>query len=70
MAGTRAAEPIGQATVADALVDLSPSEIARLTDLLQRVKARLVEMADAGGTSEIEWPDEIVDGDLTETRVV
>ncbi len=39
--------PIAQSTVGDALVDLSEHDIAHLTQLLSRVKARLGEMAES-----------------------
>lgn len=45
--------PIAQSTVADALGDLSESEVNRLNLLLARVKSRLVEMADNDSVAEI-----------------
>jgi MarR family transcriptional regulator for hemolysin len=52
--------PIGQATVNDALSDLLPREVADLTELLARVKARLAEIAEGDSMTDIEWPDEVV----------
>jgi MarR family transcriptional regulator for hemolysin len=51
--------PIGQATVADALVDLSDREIVRLTELLDRIKARLSELALSDQAADVAWLDEL-----------
>lgn len=50
--------PIAQATVSDALVDLSESDVMRLTQLLSRVKSRLAEMEESDSVAEFELPDE------------
>ncbi len=50
--------PISQSTVADALDDLSDAEITRLTALLARVKARLINMAAYDPSPDIDWNDE------------
>ncbi|MDX2155542.1 MAG: MarR family transcriptional regulator [Hyphomicrobiaceae bacterium] len=65
-----AIQPIGRATVSDALVDLSASEIARLTELLSRVKTRLADLAEADTVAEIEWPDEFVTPQIEESRAL
>lgn len=59
--------PIGEATVADALSDLSAGEIERLTDLLSRVKIRLGDMAMSDSSVEIEWPDETAPREIEAT---
>lgn len=46
--------PIAQATVADALVDLSESEVIHLTQLLTRVKSRLGGLAESDSMVEID----------------
>jgi DNA-binding MarR family transcriptional regulator len=46
--------PIAQATVGDALMDLSESEVAHLTQLLARVKSRLGELAESDSMVEVE----------------
>jgi len=51
--------PISEATVADALSDLSEAEKDRLTKLLSRVKVRLVEIAETDTNTEILWSDEM-----------
>ena len=51
--------PIAQATVADALGDLTGGEIARLTQLLGRVKMRLGEISERDRIDGIDWPDDV-----------
>ncbi|MFM9939011.1 MAG: MarR family winged helix-turn-helix transcriptional regulator [Hyphomicrobiaceae bacterium] len=51
--------PISEATVADALSDLSEADKDRLTRLLSRVKARLVDIAESDPSPEIMWSDEM-----------
>jgi DNA-binding MarR family transcriptional regulator len=46
--------PIAQATVGDALADLTESDVAQLTQLLARVKLRLGDMAENDTIAEIE----------------
>ncbi len=58
--------PIAQATVADALVDLSDNEITRLTQLMTRVKTRLGEIAERDRITGIEWADDVEVNDLAE----
>lgn len=60
--------PISESTVSDALADLSEAEKDRLTKLLFRVKARLVEMAETDQSPEIAWSDEMA-GDAVETEI-
>ncbi len=58
--------PIAQSTVGDALVDLSETDIAHLTQLLSRVKSRLGEMAESDSIVEVamfEGLDDRVMGD-------
>jgi DNA-binding MarR family transcriptional regulator len=51
--------PIAQATVNDALVDLSEAEASQLMDLLTRVKSRLVWLAENDSSSEASLFDAI-----------
>lgn len=44
--------PIAQSTVDDALVDLSEAELSQLTELLARVKSRLVWLSENDSTAE------------------
>jgi DNA-binding MarR family transcriptional regulator len=53
-----AIRPISEATVADALGGLTDAEKDRLTDLLSRVKSRLVEIAESDPSPEIAWSDD------------
>ena len=57
--------PISEATVSDALSDLSEVEKERLTHLLLRVKRRLVEFADSDPSPEITWSDDETDAEIT-----
>lgn len=45
--------PIAQSTTADALVDLSAAEHAKLTELLERVKSRLLQLAEFDNAGEL-----------------
>lgn len=45
--------PIAQSTTADALVDLSAAEHAKLTELLERVKSRLLQLAEFDNAAEL-----------------
>jgi len=51
--------PIAQATVGDALSDLSDADVDTLTQLLARVKARLSDMAESDSTAEIALFDDL-----------
>lgn len=53
--------PTSLATVSDALSDLSEAEKDHLTELLARVKTRLIEIADSDPTPEIAWTDDAAD---------
>ncbi len=50
--------PIAQTTAADAWGDLSGGEIARLTQLLARVKTRLGEIAESDSANGLDWPED------------
>lgn len=49
--------PIALATVSDALGDLNVGEVARLTQLMSRVKLRLSEIAETDNIAAIDWPE-------------
>lgn len=58
--------PIAQSTIADALMDLSEPELSLLTELLERVKSRLVRLAESDNAVEASlfegidaWPSEV-----------
>lgn len=52
-------QPIAQATAADALSDLSEREITQLTQLLSRIKTRLVDMSVADTVADIDLDEEL-----------
>lgn len=53
-----AIQPISESTVDDALSDLSAAERARVTELMARVKARLVDLAESDPTPAFDLGDE------------
>lgn len=60
--------PVAQATVADALGDLTDAEIVRLMHLLSRIKSRLVEMSETDVIADIDLPDEVEERAMGEAR--
>ena len=53
--------PVAEATVNDALADLSPADRERLTALMTVIKSRLVDMAATDTSGELDWLAEHVE---------
>jgi len=56
-----AISPVAASTVNDSLADLTEEERAKLTDLLSVIKSRLLDMAAAGASDELDWLAEHVE---------